>query len=123
MQGHINMLNDELQLQSKATAEIEHNYKALDTRIGSLQKENEQLNQNTLSSQNETAELNRKLTETVAREEYDKIISQIKEIKENEASLKKEMKEKTKEYDNLQKNYGGLEKEYNALYENISKTK
>ena len=68
-------------------------------------------------------ELNRKLTQTVAREEYDKIISQIKEIKENEASLKKEMKQKTKEYDNLQKNYGGLEKEYNALYENISKAK
>jgi chromosome segregation ATPase len=104
----------------KIIRDIEQSYVELDSFIGSLRKEKEQLHAKTKAYESDMSRLSQKLEQSVPKEEYDKLNTQKKSLELKFDKLKKDLEDKSKEYDNLQKNFLWLEKEYNALYSNIS---
>lgn len=103
--------------------DIEHSYVELDSFIGTLRKEREQLYAKTKTYESDMSKLSHKLELSVSKDEYDKMNAHKKSLELRFDKLKKDLQDKSKAYDNLQKNYLWLEKEYNALYENISENR
>ncbi len=103
--------------------DIEQSYIELDTFIGTLRKEKEQLHAKTRAYESDMRRQSQKMEHSVPKEEYDKLNTREKSLELKFEKLKKELEDKVKEYDNLQTNYVWLEKEYNALYNNISEDK
>ncbi len=99
--------------------EVEHNNNELITCIGTLQKENEALNQRKKSFEKEVDGLSRKLRDTVNKEEYQKVLSEKKSLEIKLENLREDFGKKTKDLEKLERNYIYLEKEYNALYKNF----
>lgn len=100
--------------------DIEQSYVELDSFMGALRKEKEQLHAKTISYESDMSKLSQKLEHSVPKEEYDKLHTQKKSLELKYDKMKKDLDDKAKEYDSLQKNFLWLEKEYNALYNNIS---
>lgn len=104
----------------KIIRDIEQSYVELDSFIGTLRKEKEQLYTKTRDYEIDMSKLSQKLEHSVPKEEYDKLNTQKKSLELKFDKVKKDLEDQVKEYDNLQKNYVWLEKEYNALYSNIN---
>jgi chromosome segregation ATPase len=100
--------------------DIEQSYIDLDSFIGTLRKEKEQLHAKTRAYESDMSRLSQKLNHSVPKEEYDKLKTHNKSLELKFDKMKKDLEDQVKEYNNLQKNFVWLEKEYNALYNNIS---
>lgn len=103
--------------------DIEHSYVELNSFIGALRQEKDQLQAKTKAYESDMSKLSQKLEHSVAKEEFDKLNIQKKSLELKFEKLRKDLEGKVREYDSLQKNYLWLEKEYNALYSNISEEK
>ncbi len=103
--------------------DIEQSYAELDSFIAILRKEKEQLHEKSKSSESYINKLEKKLKQSVSKEEYDNLKAHNKSLELRFEKLKKDLEDKTGECESLQKNYIWLEKEYNALYNNISHDK
>ncbi|MBI4682820.1 MAG: hypothetical protein HY757_06935 [Nitrospirae bacterium] len=100
--------------------DIEQSYAELDSLFVILRKEKERLNEKSKSSEGHIDKLEKKLKQSVSKEEFDNLKARNKSLELKFDKLKKDLEDKTGEYESLQKNYIWLEKEYNALYNNIS---
>ena len=104
-------------------AEIEKNNRELDRCLGTLQKDNDNLNEQTKSFKNEVDKLTHKLQHSVSVDEFNNLKAENEGLELKIKSLKKDVETKNQENETLQKNYLWLEKEYNALYNNINEEK
>jgi len=99
--------------------DIEQSYVELDSFIGILRNEKEQLHAKTKAYDSDISKLSHQLEMSVSKDEYDKLKTQKKSLELKFDKTTKDLKEKIKEFESLQKNYLWLEKEYNALYNNV----
>lgn len=99
--------------------QMEQNNKNLDTCLGTMQKENVALSDRLKSSEREAEKLSTKMKDMVKKEDYQRVMSEKKNLELKIEKLRDDLDKKTKECEKLEKNYIYLEKEYNALYKNI----
>ncbi len=107
----------------QAIKDIEQSYVELDSFIGALREEKEQLYAKMNGYELDMRKLSHKLEMSVPQEVYDKLNAQKKGLELKFDKMKKDLEDKASEHASLQKNYVWLEKEYNALYNNINDDK
>ena len=109
--------------QEQVIRDIEQSYIELESFIVSLRKEKELFHSKSKSLEGDINKLSQKLEHSVSKEEYDKSTAQKKGLESKFDKLKKDLADKSTEYESHKKNYLWLEKEYNALYDNIRENK
>ncbi len=100
-------------------SEIEQNNVSLDNCIGSLKKENEELEKTTAALEREANGLADLLQQSVRKEELERALEQKQSITLKYEKIAAEFDQLQTEHVNLQKSNESLQKEYNALYDNI----
>ncbi len=100
-------------------SEIEQNNVSLDNCIGSLKKENEELEKTTAALEREANGLADLLQQSVRKEELERALEQKQSITLKYEKIAAEFDHLQTEHVNLQKSNESLQKEYNALYDNI----
>jgi DNA repair exonuclease SbcCD ATPase subunit len=103
--------------------DIEQSNKTLDNCIGSLKKENEELEKTTAALEREAYGLADLLQKSVRKEALDRAVEKKRSIELKYKKIVAEFDQLRTEHEKLQKSNTSLQKEYNALYDNIEEDK
>ncbi len=107
----------------KIISDLDNINTELTTCIDTLEKDNEDLGEQTASLQASVHELTMELDEAISKPKYERVLLQKNQLASKLEVLLKDLVAKEKAYDSLQKNYDWLENEYNRLYQNVHSEK